>query len=207
MVLYEGRAGDDVVEVGVVAAVVGVYAESLGGGEVVGSAEHVEVFVGGSETYASLVGNLKSAARPLAGGDDDDTRGTARPVLSGLGGILEYGETLDVAGVEGREGGDVGGDAVDDDQRVVAAHDGGCTTHADAIEHGHAVDTVGGDAHTGGLAVEHVEGILGDTSGLLAHRGIEHAAVWEGSESVGLHLWLVRLLGDGWCYRQCENVE
>ena len=204
MVLHESRAGDDIVVVGIVAAIVGVYTELLGGSEIVGAAKHIEVFVWGGKTETSLIGYLEPAARALAGGDHDDARGAARAVLGSLCGVLEHSETLYIARVYGGEGGYVGGNAIYDDKWVVAAHHGGGATHTHTVEHGHAVYTVCGDAHAGGFAVEHVEGILGDASGLFSNGDVVHMDLPQG---VGKRLRLVPLLGENRCRLQREDTE
>lgn len=106
---------------------------------------------------------MESLARTLLRLHLDDTRRTARPVERSLGSVLQYGETLDVGGIDGGKGSHIGSHPVDDDKRVVAAHDGSGAAHTDRIEHGDAVETVGGDVDTGRLSAQYIEGIVDHT--------------------------------------------
>ena len=125
--------------------------------DIPGGIQHVEPFVHVLETYRPVVIDLEPAALAALRPHLDDTRCTPRTVLGGLGGVLENREALDVGGVDGRQGGKVGGDTVDDDQRVVAAGKGGGTAHAHTRQHGHAVLSVRNDVYAHRLTRKGIE--------------------------------------------------
>ena len=64
----------------------------------------------------------------------DDACRAARPILRGLGGIFQDGETLDVGGIDAGEQRQVAHHAVDDDERIVAAGERRRAAQADGAE-------------------------------------------------------------------------
>ena len=153
VVLYETRARDGIGEVGVVAVVLISQTHALCRGDILGSREHLDILIDRFHTPRAVVGDMERGARAFLRRHLDDTGGTTRTVLCRLGSITKDSEALDVGRIDSRECGEVRVDAIDDDQRVVAACERRCTTYTHRRELCHAVLTIG-DVHTGRLTVE-----------------------------------------------------
>ena len=151
-------ACDDVLEVGVAALVLIIEAERLCRGDVSWSVEHIERFVFRLEADVSVVGDMKLCSAASLGLYLDDTGGSTRTVLCGLGSVFEDGETLDVGGIYRRKGTKVGIYTVDDHEWVVAAGDGRGASHTHRAELCHTV-LARCDVHTGCLPRECIERI------------------------------------------------
>ena len=81
-----------------------------------------------------------------------------RAVLGRLGSILEDGEVLDISGEDSRQGAQVGGHTIHDDQGLVTSGEGVVSTHPHRREHRLRV-RVGADSHTGGLPGQDIQRI------------------------------------------------
>ena len=150
-------------EISIVPLVVILQPILLGSSHIFGGIQHLHTLVHRLDAIVALVGDLESLARTLLGGHLDDTRCTTRTIERGLGSILQHRETLDVGRIDGGKGSHIGGDAIDDDQWVVATHDGGGTTHSHTVEHGDAVETIGRHVDTCRLAIQGIQGVVDHT--------------------------------------------
>ena len=139
VVLQDACTGNGLVEIGIAPLVVVILSPLPYSSGILGGTEHLQTLVHGLQAETAVVGDLESLARTLLCLDLNNARCTTRPVLGCLGGILQYGETLDVGRIDGSKSRHIARYAVDDDQRVVAAHDGGGTAHPHRVEHGDAV--------------------------------------------------------------------
>ena len=158
MVLYESRAGDGFLEIGVETSVVVVESQCFGGGNVAISVEHSDFVVDRFEAHVAIVRNVKLRTMPLLGGHLYHSRGTTRTVGGRLCSIFQYCETGNVGRIDATQGREVAVNAVDDDQRVVATGEGGGSSHAHGTQHGHAVVTGGSYVYTNGLTGKGIKG-------------------------------------------------
>ena len=130
MVLYKSGSGDDIIEVVVESAIVGMHTEPFGSGEIFVSRQHIEFLRHRLNTYISLIRNLESLARTLLGLHLYHARSATRTIQSCLGSILQHRETLNVGRIDSGQCGNVARHTVDDDKRVVASNNRCRTTHS-----------------------------------------------------------------------------
>ena len=130
MVLHKSGSGDDIIEVVVESAIVGMHTEPFGSGEIFVSRQHIEFLRHRLNTYISLIRNLESLARTLLGLHLYHARSATRTIQSCLGSILQHRETLNVGRIDSGQCGNVARHAVDDDKRVVASNNRCGTTHS-----------------------------------------------------------------------------
>ena len=73
MVLHKGCAGNSFIEIGVVTAIITIDSKLLGKGHIVGSAQHVEMFVHRLKTNVPFIGYAESTTSSFLGGEHDNT--------------------------------------------------------------------------------------------------------------------------------------
>ena len=163
MVLHKSRSRYYVVEVGVVAAVVGMNAQPLRRSKILACRQHFQLLRHRLYAHIRLVGYLEALARALLGLHLYHARCSTRAVQSRFCCILQHGKTLYVGWIDGRQGGYVARHAVYNHKRVVAANYRGGAAHTYRRQLRHAVHAVRRNAKTRRVAVKHVEGIVHNT--------------------------------------------
>ena len=122
--------------------------------------KHLQVAIDALPSPVAIVGNLEFAIAPFFRGHEDDTGSTARTILCGFRSVFQYFKLLNVGGVNRTECGEVGGNTVDDDQGIVAAHNRTIAAHADACEHRQTLCCATTHIHTGNLPRNGADGTV-----------------------------------------------
>ena len=136
MVLHPSRAFDGSPEVGIATMVRDRHAQIGRRLTKLATRKHSDALVDGLPPYVTAVTDVESFALSLLGGHLNNARSAARTVLRRFRSVFQDGETLDICGIDGAQGGQIGRHAVDDDKRIVASRERRCTTHAHRVEHG-----------------------------------------------------------------------
>ena len=118
--------------------------------------EHLHLLENRLEADVSVIGNLESSATAFLGRHLNDTRSTTATILSRFGGIFQNGETLDVGWIDGDEGPQVAGHAVDNHQRVVTTRKRCGSSHAYGGYHSLLIAAIR-NLHTCRLSIECIE--------------------------------------------------
>ena len=129
MVLHISGSGNGFGEIGIKSLIVIFQPKLLRSSDVFGGIQHLHTLVHRLDAIVALVRNLESLTRSLLGLHLDNARSTTRTIKSGFTGILQHGKTFDISWIDSSKRCHIRGYAIDDDQRVVAAHDGSGTTN------------------------------------------------------------------------------
>ena len=197
VVLHPAGPEDGRLHVGIEAMVVELITVGLvPGAETVG-AQHRQVIAHGLHAAGGVITDAELAAAAPSGGNLDDARSAAGPVLRRLRRILEDGETVDVPRIHRPQRGKVAYHAVDDDQRVVTTRQGGGTAHAHRAEHRRLVGA--GHRDTGRLA--------GQGAQAAGHQTLVHLFPGDGVLTRGGDGCRVRLAPQGERPEECDQQK
>ena len=160
MVLHISGTGDGLAEIGIKSLVVIFQPILLRCSNVFGGIEHLHTLVHRLNAIVALVRNLESLARSLLGLHLDNTRSTTGTIESGFAGIFQHGKAFDISRIDSSKRCHIRCNAIDDNQRVVDAHDGSGTTNSHRVQHGNTVETIGSNVHTCRLSAQGIKGII-----------------------------------------------
>ena len=202
MVLHKSRPGYHIIEVGVVAAVVGIHTELLCCGNVLVGRQHIEFLRHRLEADISLIGYLETLACTLLGLHLNYTRSATRTIKSRFGRILKHRKALYVGRINGRQCGNVARHTIYNDKRVVAANYRRGTTHTHRRQLSHTVHAIRRNVKTCRIAVQHIKSIVHNTFVLYLQIS---------GDGVALHMQLLYLRRGRYCGlqrqgRRCKHV-
>ena len=160
MVLHISGSGDCLAEIGIKSLIAIFQPKLLRSSDVFGGIQHLHTLEHRLDAIVALVRNLKSLTRSLLGLHLDNARSTTRTIKSGLTGILQHGKAFDISRIYRSKRCYIRGYTIDDDQWVVAAHDGSGTTNPHRVEHGNTVETIGSNVYTSRLSIQGIKGII-----------------------------------------------
>ena len=119
---------------------------------------HIQETVGVRKAHISGIGDMKLTSRPPACAHLNDPGSPSGTVLGSLSGIFEDSETLYITGKNRSKRPQVGGHAVNDDQRFVTSRQGVVSANAYRRKHGFGVH-VRAHRDPGGLTTEDIQRI------------------------------------------------
>ena len=163
MVLHLSSTGNCLTKIGIVAFIIILEPYFLRSSNVFCGIEHLHTLTHGLKSVVPLVRDLKSPTRSFLGLYLYDARGATRSIKSRFTGILQHRKTFNISRINSSKRSHIRCHPIDNNQRIVAAHDRRGATHTHRVEHGHSVKSIACHVHTCRLSVQGIECIIDHT--------------------------------------------
>ena len=129
MILDIACSGDSLMEIGIISLVAIFQAILLRSSDIFSGIQHLHALTHCLDAIVALVRDLESLTCSLLGLHLDNTRSSTRTIHCRFAGILQDSKALDVGWIDGGKRRHIRSYTINDDQRVIASHDGSSTTH------------------------------------------------------------------------------